>query len=167
MPTTPEEWKKVAKQFEERWNFPHAVGAIDGKHVRIRNPSLSGSHFFNYKKYFSIVLMALVDADYNFMYIDVGAVGAESDGGVFAQTQLATLFNNMQANLPPPELLPSDPDGTPLEYFMLGDDAFALKPWMMKPYPSRGLTIEERIFNYRQSRARRVVENAFGILANR
>ena len=167
MPNTYEQWKTVAKVFEERWNFPHTIGAIDGKHVRIKNPSLAGSHYYNYKKFYSIVLLALVDADYKFMYIDVGAVGAESDGGVFAQTKLARLINTNEINLPPPEPLASDPDGPPIGYFMLGDDAFALKTWMMKPYPSRGLTVEERIFNYRQSRARRVVENAFGILANR
>ena len=54
-----------------------------------------------------------------------------------------------------------------MPYFLVGDDAFALKKWMMKPYSHRHLTVEERIFNYRLSRARRIVENAFGILANR
>lgn len=167
LPETPEDWKKVAQVFEDCWNLPHAVGAIDGKHVRIRNPVFAGSHYYNYKSFYSMILMALVDADYKFMFIDVGAVGSESDAGVFAHSQLGKLFNNTQANLPLPESLPGDPNGTPIDYFMIGDDAFGLKTWMMKPYPSRGLTTEERVFNYRLSRGRRVVENTFGILASR
>ena len=114
-----------------------------------------------------MILMALVDSDYKFMYIDVGAVGSESDAGVFAHSQLSSLFSETRANLPLPEPLPGDPEGTPIEYFMVGDDAFALRTWLMKPYPSRGLTHDERIFNYRLCRVRRVVENAFGILCNR
>ena len=62
-----------------------------------------------------------MDADYKFMYIDVGAVGAESDSGVFAHSHLCIFFSSMQANLPPPKPLPGDPDGTPVDYFMVGD----------------------------------------------
>ncbi|WAR21006.1 hypothetical protein MAR_014980 [Mya arenaria] len=47
------------------------------------------------------------------------------------------------------------------------NDAFPLRQYMLKPYPHRHLARDERFFNYRCSRARRVVENAFGILANR
>ena len=52
-------------------------------------------------------------------------------------------------------------------FVILGDDVFALKNYMMKPFPQRNLTIEKRIYNYRHSRARRISENMFGILANR
>ena len=82
-PHTEEEWKAVAKGFQDRWNFPNCLGALDGKHIAIRPPRNSGSTFFNYKHSFSIVLMALVDADYKFIYCDVGCNGRVSDGGVF------------------------------------------------------------------------------------
>ena len=67
--------------------------------------------------------------------------------------------------LPFPDPLPHDYQDVP--YFFVGDDAFALRETMMKPYSKRNLNDDERIFNYRLSCARRVVENAFGILANR
>lgn len=74
-PTTAAGWREVADGFARRWNFKHCIGAIDGKHVAIRCPPKSGSTFYNYKGFFSIVLLAVVDSSYKFMYIDVGANG--------------------------------------------------------------------------------------------
>lgn len=168
LPDTQEKWLEVAHEFEERWNFPHCIGAIDGKHIRITNPKLAGSHFYNYKKFFSMVLMGVVDAQYRFMYIDVGAVGSESDGGVWAKTQLSGMLQDNEANLPQPTTLPNTPQTSKrVGYFFVADDAFPLRTYILKPYPCRGLTHDERIFNYRLTRSRRTVENAFGILANR
>jgi len=67
MPTETNEWLKISADYEEKWNFPHCLGALDGKHILLQAPTNSGSEFFNYKGHFSIVLMALVDADYSFI----------------------------------------------------------------------------------------------------
>lgn len=68
-------------------------------------------------------------------------------------------------NIPPPEDLPGRQ--TPIPYVVVTDEAFGLKPWMMRPYPRTQLDNNKRNFNYRLSRARRCVENVFGILENR
>lgn len=163
--TTPDGWKKVADGFESRWNLPHCVGAIDGKHIAIKCPAGGGSYYFNYKGFHSIVMMALVDAHHRFLYVDVGANGAVSDGGLFQETDLRESLEQNTIGLPPQEPLPGGTADIP--YYIVGDDAFPLKEWLMKPYPKRSLTREQRIFNYRLSRARLAVENAFGILAHR
>lgn len=74
-PSTPEEWRLVSDKFASRWNFHNTVGALDGKHIGIRCPSNAGSMFYNYKGFHSIIMMALVDADYKFLYVDIGANG--------------------------------------------------------------------------------------------
>ena len=83
---------------------------------------------------------------------------------VFYSSLYRSLVRN-EIGLPPAESIPGE--NRPIPYFLVGDDGFALKNWLMKPFPCRGLSRQQRVFNYRLSRARRVVENAFGILANR
>ncbi len=164
-PTTPEGWRVIADQFLERWNFPHTCGALDGKHIACRCPPQSGSLYYNYKGFYSIVLMALVDADYKFIWADLGGMGSASDAQIYNNSELKEGTEGGTIGFPDPEPFPNCEKAVP--YFLIGDDAFALRPTMMKPYSTRGMTNHERIFNYRLSRARRVVENAFGILANR
>ena len=165
-PTTERGWRDLVDQWYQRWNFPHTVGAIDGKHVACRAPPNSGSEFYNYKGFYSVILFAMVDADYKFTYIDVSGNGASSDAQIYNESDVHRgLEQNRIRGFPQPDPLPND--NQDVHYFIIGDDAFSLRTYLMKPYSSRNLTHEERIFNYRLSRARRVVENAFGILANR
>jgi hypothetical protein len=102
---------------------------------------------------------------FSFLYVDVGCQGRISDGGVFANTDLAVSLVDGTANLPADGPLPQDDRDMP--YAFVADEAFPLRSYLMKPFPHRNMTRAQRTYNYRLSRARRVVENAFGILANR
>ena len=108
LPDSKEKWLSVAKEFEEKWQFPNCVGAIDGKHVPLINPFNSGSTYFNYKRFFSIVLLALVDADYKFLYVNVGCQGRISVGGKFKNSELYHLLVNDEINLPDSRQLPDN-----------------------------------------------------------
>ena len=119
-----------------------------------RNPKKSGNEYFNYKGYFSLVLLALVDANYKFLWVNMGASGSSSDAQIFNLCKLKRKIENGTLGLPPPE--PLGPGGPDLHYFLL-----------VKPYSRCQLTREERIANYRISRGRRVVEKSFGILVKR
>jgi hypothetical protein len=167
LPKTLQEWLTIAKGFEELWNFPHCLGALDGKHIVIQSPFNSGSEYYNYKTSFSVVLMAAVDANYCFIYAEVGCQGRISDGGVFKHTVLYDKLEREHLEIPLDAPLIIDHERTLLPFLFVADDAFPLRRNIMKPYPgvhSKGST--QRIFNYRLSRARRIVENAFGILAS-
>ncbi|XP_053990437.1 uncharacterized protein LOC128882733 [Hylaeus volcanicus] len=154
-----EQWIKIAKAFSEKWNYPNCVGALDGKHVHLKCPAKSGSLFYNYKGSYSIVLLALVDANYKFILVDVGAHGKSSDGGTYERSDMCKKFVNNEYGIPQSEQLP---------HVIVADEAFPLKPYLMRLYSRAAIVSdEEKIYNYRHSRARRTVESAFGILAGR
>ncbi|XP_029340895.1 putative nuclease HARBI1 [Acyrthosiphon pisum] len=132
-PPTTEHWIKAAKAFEELWNFPNCLGAIDGKHISIQYPPNAGSEYYNYKGFHSIVLQAVVDANAKFI----------------ASKKIDPQINDE------------------FPFVFVGDEAYHLQTNLMRPFPRRNLTNEKRIFNYRLSRARRIVECAFGILVKR
>ncbi|KAL6417154.1 hypothetical protein ACFW04_014660 [Cataglyphis niger] len=122
-PSISEEWELIADKYQTNWQIPHCIG---------------GSIYRNYKEDNSIILLALVDTEYKFIFVDIDWNGRMHDSAFLHK----------------------------MPYVIVGDDAFSLTQNLMKSYPNRKLTIEKRIFNYRLSRARRVVENAFGILVN-
>lgn len=109
--------------------------------------------------------MGVADADYKFMYFDVGRNGRFSDGGVFNRSTFGQALDRNILRLPAPKPLLGRE--TPTPYVLLADDAFAIRPNIMKPYAQRGLTLPQRVFNYRLSRGRRIIENVFGILSAR
>ncbi|XP_024893938.1 protein ALP1-like isoform X1 [Temnothorax curvispinosus] len=163
---TEEEWTKISSNFLELWNLPNCVGAIDGKHITIQAPPNSGSMYFNYKKTFSLVLMAACDARYMFTLFDVGAYGSESDGGILSRSDFGQSLYNGTLNIPAGTACLPGSDKK-VSYYFVGDEAFQMSTHVMRPYPGRNLNEQKRIFNYRLSRARRTIENTFGIFAAR
>ena len=95
------------------------------------------------------------------MYVDIGCNGRISDGGVFKNSTLYAALESNSLNVPPAKAIPGECCALP--YMIVAP----LKEYIQKPYSQVGLTTEKRIFKYRLSRARHIVENAFGILANR
>lgn len=139
---------KVSEEFEDLWNYPQCIGSIDGKHIVLQSPMNSGSEFYNYKGFFSIVLFALVDLKYNFLFADTGCQGKISDGGVFRNTTLFKRLNDGSLNIIDPKSLPNREKKVP--YVIVADEAFTLNENIMKPYSGTHAKGSLKIiYNYR------------------
>ncbi|XP_039310136.1 uncharacterized protein LOC120358799 isoform X2 [Solenopsis invicta] len=99
-PPTKEDWRICFHGYWKRWNIPNCAGSIDGKHIRLRCPPNSGSLYFNYKKFYSVVLLAVSDHLYRFTLVDIGAFGGTSDGSIFNNCDIGKNLENNRLNLP-------------------------------------------------------------------
>ena len=113
-------------KFEQIWNFPNCLGVMDRKHIVIQAPANGGSIYFNYKGYHSIVLMAVLDAHYRFILVDISDAGHQSDGGVFANYDLGEAIENQTLHIPRSHSLPRT-SVSDLLYGFVGDEGFPLK----------------------------------------
>jgi hypothetical protein len=109
--------------------------------------------YYNYKQYYSIVLQALADARYRFNAIDIGAYDKQSYCGIFRRSSGYHLLNSNNFNMPDDKVLPLSHVKLPI--VMLGDEAYPLLTYLMRPFPRRQLTESKRVFT----------ESLFGILA--
>ena len=153
--------------FEDRWHYPNCIGAtdaMDGKYILLKQPWHNGFYYFNYKRTFSTVLLALVDVDYKFLYADVGFNGRISDGGVYCNTSLWDAIQNNILNIPKLRLL----DGAEtVLHCHCRRQCFPVKRKSNEALSFPSFILREKNIYYRLSRARRIVENPFGILTNR
>jgi hypothetical protein len=106
------------------------------------------------------VLTGIANSNYEFIYFNFDTNCRVSDGGVLEYTDSYDKLQNECLKTPES----SDVKGRKLPYVFVGDDAFSLIRDFLKPYNVKQLTRERKIFNYRLSRARRIIENVFGIL---
>ncbi|KAK2578574.1 hypothetical protein KPH14_012008 [Odynerus spinipes] len=102
-------------------------------------PPFSGSEYYNYKKLFSIILLAVVDADYCFTFVDVGHSGRNSDCNIFTNSVLSSKLKENSLKVPQNRKLPFDELGEPMPFGFIGDEAFAVSSHIMRPYPNQYL----------------------------
>ncbi len=159
------DWREIVEGFSTKWAYPHCLGVIDGKHITIKAPADSGSLYYNYKVQFSIVLLAVVDANYLFRVVDISAYGKSSDGCSLSACAFGRALRDGTLNLPDDEPLPNGEHLGPVPFVFVGDKAFPLQKHLLHLYPGRAIPVDQRVFNFRLSHARRIVENAFGIMA--
>ncbi|KAK5650153.1 hypothetical protein RI129_001182 [Pyrocoelia pectoralis] len=160
-------WNEISMKFEKNSKFPNCLGALDGKHIRLIQPEHTGSLFYNYKHYFSLVLLAVADADYCFVWVDIGAFGKNSDSGIFKNSSLYKRLTEGSLDIPEPKPLVIKNKSVELPHVIVADEAFGMMENLMRPYGGRSLTHPKKIFNYRITLARRYVECTFGIMCNK
>ncbi|XP_067120253.1 uncharacterized protein [Centruroides vittatus] len=164
IPTTENEWIQIASEFESTWQFPHCVGAVGGRHVRVKYPEEAASALPNYKGFYGIVTMVIVRADLSFVFVDVGTYARQRDSMVWGATTLKTFIESGELNIPPNAALENGEYSLP--YVFIAGEEIEMTSCILQPYSYRQVTAQKQLFNFRLSRARNVVENAFGLLAN-
>ncbi|XP_055845403.1 uncharacterized protein LOC129911591 [Episyrphus balteatus] len=161
-PLTEDKIKENVEGFS-KLGFPQCFGAIDGCHIEIRPAAENAIDYYNYKGWYSTVLLAVVDYRYRFLYISVGSPGRCNDSSIFENSSLKVhhqdpILKAMSKNL----------CDVNVPVVLIGDSAFRFSDILMKPYPySTSLTPRQKNFNFHLSKSRRVVENAFGHLKAR
>lgn len=151
MPVTEEEFQNKILDMEELWQFPFSWGAVDGCHIPIKCPpggQESCKEYHNFKNFYSIVLMSLVDAKYRFMWGSCGFPGNSHDSIILQST---SLWSKIQEGNLLPKFSQCE-QGVHVPPLLLGDSAFPFETWLMKPYTNAALSKEQRYFNYRLSR---------------
>ncbi|XP_060932360.1 putative nuclease HARBI1 [Limanda limanda] len=149
-------WTDIAQDFWRLWNFPNCVGCIDDRRVSIRTGVDSGHH---------IELFATCDAHHRFTMVDIASYDCEDEKRIFRSSRFGSRLLNRDLELPQPAALPGSSAEHP--HVFLGDAAFPLHDNLMRPYSGVNLDDAQKTYNYRHSRALKVIENTFDILIER
>ncbi|XP_028162869.1 uncharacterized protein LOC114354597 [Ostrinia furnacalis] len=163
-PREEKEWLDIVNDFEKKWNFNHCAGAFSARHIAVNKPLEGSEVLLNHKGFHSVLLIAVVNANHEFVYVDIGTNGGYDQKLILSATGF---FGNMieeTINLPKDCPLPASDVAMP--YVFLSDAYYVIEN-MMRTYPLDNVSCEEKIFNYRFGRAYRVVDDAFGILYER
>jgi hypothetical protein len=162
-PSTDPEIAETIQDFLQIHQYPMCIGCLDGTHIPIKAPLGMETDYYNYKKYHSIIMLAVVNASLQFTYVNVGAPGRCNDSSVYTRS---TLFDVVQHDIYAKQYL--NMGGRNVQAHLIADSAFPISQTLMKPYPEKtNMPRQQSLFNYRLSRTRCAVERAFGGLKNR
>ena len=154
-----EPFKQCMEEMESGWQFPCCFGALDGCHMPVKCPDdglEACKEYHNFKNFYSIILMAAIDAKYQFIWASAGFPGNSHDSIILQSTEL---YRSIIEDSIIPDIAENE-NGTNIFPLLLGDSAFPFKTWLMKPFTNALFTEEQKYFNYRLSRAKMTTEEA-------
>lgn len=162
------QWEGNEEVFRNKYNFPNCVGVLAGRHVMTERPPATGSQYFNYRKSFSTILLALIDPNYKFMVIDIQDFGKiASDNIIFTNSELGRKFLRHNMDFPDDKPLPGT--STPMPHVIVADEAFPLSRNIMRSFP-RGQALRDetkKIYNSRLNHVKEVSEKCFDLMTKR
>lgn len=157
-PTT-DTFKRISEDFYSKYRFPNCLGCIDERYFRISNVKKTGSLIAKGRKTF-LVLQAIVDADYNFVAVEVNS---KNETNTFRHSNISKLLDANDFNVPPNQKLPNTNVKVP--FVLIGGNT-CLKTYLIRPYTVK-LDRERKIFNERLEKARVPIHGAFNVLTNK